>query len=253
MKTIAIIQARMGSSRLPGKMMKLINNKPIIWYVINSVKQIKSVDNIVVATSTEKNNDILIEEVKKYGVDVFVGSENDVLDRYYQAAKKFKAKVIVRITADCPLIDSEVVEKVIEAFKENKCDYASNTLTLSYPDGLDVEVFSFDALEKTWREAKQESEREHVTPYIKVGKNESKFKKINIKNKEDLSHLRLTLDYKEDFNLIKEIIEKINKNTIYLNDILKLIKKEPELLKINNMFKRNEGYQKSVKEDKNGM
>ncbi|TKJ17321.1 acylneuraminate cytidylyltransferase [Candidatus Woesearchaeota archaeon B3_Woes] len=241
MKIVAIIQARMGSSRLPGKMMKLINNKPIIWHVINNVKTVKSINSIVIATSTEKNNDILIEEVKKYGVDVFVGSENDVLDRYYQAAKTFKADVIVRITADCPLIDSEVVERVIEVFKENKCDYASNTLPPSYPDGLDVEVFSFDTLEKTWKEAKQESEREHVTSYMKVGKNESKFKKINIKNKEDLSHIRLTLDYEEDFNLIKEIIERINKNQIHLSDILELIKKDPRLLNINNKFERNNG------------
>jgi len=241
MKTVAIIQARMGSSRFPGKMMQLINNKPIIWYVIDSVKQVKLIDKIVLASTKNKEDQILLEKAKEYGIGGFAGNENDVLDRYYQCAKKFRADIILRVTGDCPLVDPEVIEKVIKMFQDNECDYCSNTLPPTYPDGLDVEVFSFKTLETAWKESKTQKDREHVTSYIRVGENEKKFKKLNLENGEDLSHIRLTLDQKEDFILIKKIFERINKNPIYLKDIIDLIKKDPELLQINNQFERNNG------------
>jgi len=248
MKIIAIIQARMGSTRLPGKMMKLLNDKPLIWYVINKVKQTKFIDKVILATSKDENNIPLIEEVKKYGMDYFIGEEADVLDRYYQCAKQFEADVIVRVTGDCPLIDSAVIDKVIKIFKENDIDYATNTLPPTYPDGLDVEVFSFETLEKTWKEASLKSEREHVTAYIR--KHKEMFKCINLENDENLSNLRLTVDENEDLIFMNKLVNIIGSDNYDLKKILDVIKKNPELLKINNKFSRNEGYEKSLKKDK---
>ncbi len=247
MAVVAIIQARMGSTRFPGKMLKQLRQKPLIWHVINRVKQAKLVDKIVLATSANKNNEPLIKEVEKYDLDVFVGDENDVLDRFYQCAKKFNATTIVRVTGDCPLIDPDVIDDVVRLFKKNKLDYASNVLPPTYPDGLDVEVFSFAALEKAWNEAKLKSEREHVTPYI--WKNEHIFKRMTHKNDEDLSSIRLTVDEERDLVLVNSIIQKIGSNEYRLKDIMKVIRENPSLLKINMDIERNEGYQKSLKED----
>jgi spore coat polysaccharide biosynthesis protein SpsF (cytidylyltransferase family) len=166
MAVVAIIQARMGSVRFPGKMLKQLGDKPLIWHVIHRVQQATLVDKVVLATSVNENNKPLVREVQSYGVDSYVGDENDVLDRFYQCAKKFKATTIVRITGDCPFSDPEVIDAVISLFQKKRLDYASNVLPPTYPDGLDVEVFSFDALEKAWKEATLQSEREHVTPYI---------------------------------------------------------------------------------------
>jgi len=248
MKTVAIIQARMGSTRLPGKTMMLLSDKTMIWHVIEATKHSKLIDEIVVATSTEKNNDVLIKELKKYKIDYYAGSEDDVLDRYYLCAKKFKADVIVRVTSDCPLIDPKIIDKVIQASRDQGCDYCSNRDPPTYPDGYDTEVFTFEALERAWKESDLMSEREHVTPYL--WKNKNKFKNYNVEHEEDLSELRLTVDEQEDLELSRKIIEKIGKFPIYLNDVLALFKKEPELLKINKHIGRNEGYAKSIKGDK---
>ena len=247
MAVVAIIQARMGSTRFPGKMLKLLGDKPLIWQVVHRVQQATLVDKVVLATSINKNNKPLVQEVQSYGVDCFVGDENDVLDRFYQCAKKFKASTIVRVTGDCPFIDPEVIDAVISLFKKNALDYASNVLPPTYPDGLDVEVFSFAALEKAWKEAKLQSEREHVTPYI--WKNETIFKRMTHKNKEDLSSIRLTVDEEKDLVLVNTIIQKIGKPDFLLKDIMKVIRENPAFLKINKDIERNEGYQKSLHED----
>ncbi len=243
-----IIQARMRSTRLPGKVLKEINGKPIIFYVLDQVSKSKFINEIIVASTTNPNDKILIDKVNSMDYKVFSGSEDDVLDRYYQTARKFGSKIIVRVTSDCPLIDPEVIDKVIQVFQETNCDYCSNVLPPTYPDGLDVEVFSFNALERAWSEAKLMSEREHVTPHF--WKNPNKFKIENVSNDEDLSYIRLTIDEKEDFILIEKVINKIKKNPILLRDIMELIDNEPELLEINKQFSRNEGYTKSVREDK---
>ena len=250
MAVVAIIQARMGSTRFPGKMLKLLGDKPLIWHVVHRVQQATLVDKVVLATSINKNNKPLVQEVQSYGVDCFVGDENDVLDRFYQCAKKFKASTIVRVTGDCPFIDPEVIDAVISLFKKNALDYASNVLPPTYPDGLDVEVFSFAALEKAWKEAKLQSEREHVTPYI--WKNETIFKRMTHKNKEDLSSIRLTVDEEKDLVLVNTIIQKIGKPDFRLKDIMKVIRENPTFLKINKGIERNEGYQKSLHEDHMG-
>jgi len=235
MKIVAIIQARMGSTRLPGKVMKLILGKPVILWVLERVSLSKLIDKIVVAIPSGKENDVIVDAIKEYDDKIIIsrGSEDDVLDRYYQAAVKTDADVVVRITSDCPLIDPVVIDNVIEQFLDNDCDYCSNNLKRTYPIGLDTEVFSFDVLAKAWGEAKNDYEREHVTPYIK--ENPDKFKLLNVSNDVDLSHLRWTLDTKEDLEFIKVIYERIypKKHMFFMKDILDMLQKQPELIEIN--------------------
>lgn len=235
MKVVAIIQARMGSTRLPGKVMKEILGKPVILWDLDRISISKLIDEIVVAIPYGKENDVIADTIKKYNDKIVTtrGSEDDVLDRYYQAAVKADADVVVRITSDCPLIDPVVINQVIEQFLDNDCDYCSNSLIRSYPRGLDTEVFSFKALEEAWNEATKDSEREHVTPYII--ENPDKFKLLNVANSSDLSHLRWTLDTKEDFEFINAIYERIfpKKQLFLMDDVLKLMDKEPELIDIN--------------------
>jgi glutamate-1-semialdehyde 2,1-aminomutase/spore coat polysaccharide biosynthesis protein SpsF len=247
-KVVALIQARMGSTRLPGKMLAPLLDKPLITWVIERAKKAKLVDAVVLATSQEEKNKVLINAARKSGIECFAGSENDVLDRFYQCAKKFKARNIVRITGDCPLIDPQIIDEVITLFKDNELDYACNVLPPTYPDGFDVEVFSFKSLERAWKEAKLPSEREHVTPYI--WKNQDLFKRMTLKNNEDLSKIRLTVDEKEDLVVVENILKKIGFDDFRLADVVRVIKDNPRLLEPNNKFKRNEGYEKSLKEDK---
>jgi dTDP-glucose 4,6-dehydratase len=244
----SIIQARMDSTRLPGKVMMKIKDKPLLYYDIDQVRASKLINKVIVATTTSPHDDVIEKAVNAIGFDVYRGSENDVLDRYYQTAKKFNVDVIVRITSDCPLIDPVVIDEVIQKFLDTQCDYCSNVQPPTYPDGLDVEVFSFAALERAWKEAKLMSEREHVTPYL--WKNTDKFKIEKVVNDKDLNRYRLTVDQKEDFDLVALIYAKIRKRPILLNDLMELFKKEPELIQINAKYTRNEGYAKSVKEDK---
>ena len=173
---LAIVQARMDSTRLPGKVLKEVNGKPLIEILFQRLSRSKEIDEIILATSKNLENDRLAETVEKLGFDVFRGSENDVLDRYYQAAKPYSPKAVVRITGDCPIIDPQLVDKVISLYKESNVDYASNTDPPTYPDGLDTEVFSFAVLEAAHRQAEEPFEREHVTPFILAN---GQFKRIN--------------------------------------------------------------------------
>jgi len=235
MKIVAIIQARMGSTRLPGKVMKEILGKPVILWDLDRISPSKLIDEIVVAIPYGKENDVIVDTIKEYNDKIVTtrGSEDDVLDRYYQAAVKTDADVVVRITSDCPLIDPVVIDNVIEQFLDNDCDYCSNSLIRTYPRGLDTEVFSFKALEKAWNEATKDYEREHVTLYII--ENPYKFKLLNVANDIDLSHLRWTLDTKEDFEFINAVCKRIipKKQLSLMDDVLELLSKEPELIEIN--------------------
>ena len=232
---VAIIQARMGSTRLPRKVMKEILGKPVILWDLDRISLSKFIDAIVVAIPYGKENDVIVDTIKEYNDKRVTtrGSEDDVLDRYYQAAVQTNADVVVRITSDCPLIDPLVIDSVIEQFLDNDCDYCSNSLTRTYPRGLDTEVFSFKALETAWNEATKDYEREHVTPYII--ENPDKFKLINVANDIDLSHLRWTLDTEEDFEFINTVYKKIipKKKLFLMDDILELLNKKPELIEIN--------------------
>ena len=235
---VAIIQARLTSSRFPKKILQKIENETLIELLIKRLKKSKYLDKIVLAIPNNKRNKSLRNKISK-NIEIFSGSENDVLDRYFQAAKRFKANIIVRICGDCPLIDPKVVDKIVSFYKKNDFDYVSNTIRPTYPDGLDVEVFNFETLRTVWMKAKLNTDREHVTKYII---NNHEFRKKNILYKEDLSDLRLTVDEKIDLEQIKQIYNKLKKNKNFgIEEINKLYKKNPKIFKINNKIKRNEG------------
>lgn len=242
----AIIQARMGSTRLPRKVMLNILGKTVLWHVANRVSQARSIDELIIATTIDVEDDAVAEFCRVNDILVFRGSENDVLDRYYQCAKEYDIKDIVRITSDCPLHDPNVIDIVVDEYLIGDYDYVSNTIEYTFLDGLDVEVFSFDALEEAWKNAKLPSEREHVTPYIR--KNEG-FTKKNVSSSKKYPPYRLTLDYQEDYEFIKKIYEGIGKEMFYLDDIAKFLEKNPELLRINQHIEMNEGYTASLKAD----
>jgi len=248
MKVAAIIQARMGSTRLPGKVMKEILGKPVILWDLDRVYLSKLIDEIVVAIPYGKENDVIVDTITKYNDKIITtrGSEVDVLDRYYRAAVQTNADVVVRITSDCPLIDPVVIDQVIKQFLDNDCDYCSNSLARTYPRGLDTEVFSFKALEDAWDEAKRDYEREHVTPYII--ENPDKFKLLNLANDTDLSYLRWTLDTKEDFEFINAVYKRIYpKKTLFsMEDVLELLDKEPELIDINRHNEQKQVHQETA-------
>lgn len=249
-KIVAIIQVRMDSTRFPKKALAEILGQPMTIRLLERVKKSRLINEIVVATTTRSIDDPLAEVVREYGISIFRGSYQDVLDRYYQTAKNFHADIIVRITGDCPLIDPIIVDLVIQLFLDNEYDYVNNTLVPTYPDGLDVEVFSFKTLEETWKEATLLSEREHVTPYIK--KHPEKFRIGHIGNEVDLSHLRWTVDREKDLEFVREIFKRLyNKKPFFLmDDIVQLLRKHPELKEINLGIWRNESYLKSLQKDK---
>lgn len=245
---MAVIQARMSSTRLPGKVLMEIGGKPALYHVVNRVRKAAAIDRVIVAASRNPADDSLQSYCETLDVVCFRGDENDVLDRFYQAAVQYPAGVIVRITADCPLLDPSVTDRVVQAFLDERCDYASNTLICTYPDGLDVEVFTFQALERAWREARLLSEREHVTPYIK--KHPEIFRLKNVKHDCDLSSLRWTLDEPADLEFIRAVYDGASREFFGMEEILSWLQSHPELGRINQGIQRNEGYQKSLREDR---
>lgn len=244
-----IIQARMGSRRLPGKVLKSISGRPMLWHVLMRVRQAKSVDTIIIATSDEAADNPIADFCAQEGVSCFRGNESDVLDRFYHAARWIGADVIVRITADCPMIDPVVLDAVVTAYHKNRCDYACNAIRRTYPDGLDTEVFPFEVLEKAWKEASLKSEREHVTPYI--WKNEEQFNLHHVMQEQDLSALRWTVDEPEDLTFVRSIYEHLYVPNVvfHMEDILGLLRTHPELSTLNDGFTTNDGYQRSLEDD----
>jgi len=237
---LAIIQARYNSTRFPGKVIQKIDNKTILEILIKRLSKSKYISKIIVACSKNPKDKTILDICKKLGVNYFTGSENDVLDRFYKAAKKYKGVSIVRITADCPLLDYQIVDDVISNFFLKKVDYASNIHPPTFPDGLDVEVFKFSALKEAYIKTRQSTEREHVTPFII---NNKRFKKFNLKNYKDYSFLRLTLDEKEDFILIKKIINNFKNNLNFnFKNIVTLYENQKNFFLINNHLTRNDGY-----------
>ena len=241
MRIVALVQARMGSTRLPNKVMKPIQGIPMIELLLKRLSKASLVNEIVVATSLEPVNQVLVDHVKNIGFNVFQGSENDVLDRFYKAATIYKADIVIRITADCPLIDPSLVDELITEFlKRGDLDYISNAMSPSYPDGLDTEVFTFEALKSASENAILLPEREHVTPYIiKSGL----FRTVNMPYKQNLSNERWTVDQEEDFQVISNVFNhffpRINFGWL---EVLKLRNEKPELFYANQKIMRNEGY-----------
>lgn len=248
----AIIQARMGSKRLPGKVMINIQGKPVLQLVVERVTQSNLINKVIIATSIESMNDNIRNFCVENNILVYSGSEDNVLDRFYQAAKINMVKqddIIVRITADCPLIDPEIIDKVIEEFQNKNADYAANVINPTFPDGLDCEALRFSTLIKVWENALLTSEREHVTLYIR--NHPELFNIVSIENNMDLSKLRWTLDEKEDLDLISSIYKNLYSiNPFFrLKDILNLLEEKPELNHINSKYVRNEGLLKSLEID----
>ncbi|KAF3978341.1 MAG: spore coat protein [Methylococcales symbiont of Iophon sp. n. MRB-2018] len=241
---LAILQARTSSSRLPNKVLKKILGKEMILHQINRIQHSKLIDKIVVATSDNAEDMAIVELCKQHNIDVFTGDLDNVLDRFYQCSIKFKPEHIVRLTADCPVADYQVIDKVVEYYLNGKYDYCGTAET--FPDGLDVEIFSLKSLINTWENATLTSEKEHVTYYI--NQNSGNFKIGYLENNQDLSTMRWTVDEPEDFILIEEIYKNLYpKNPNFLMaDILNLLKQQPVLATINSQFKRNEGLQKSL-------
>ena len=230
--TTAIIQARMTSTRLPGKVMADICGQPSLSLMLSRVRRANRLDKIVVATTDNETDDPVAELCRELGVAVFRGDEADVLGRYVQAAEEHNADPVVRLTADCPMIEPAVIDLAIEEFANRGCDYISNGLVRSYPDGLDVEVFSMEALRRAEREAEHPFSREHVTPYIKSQGPEFPsvpFSLANLEYEADFSHVRWTLDTPEDLELLRELVAKLPENFTWL-EALAAATKSPKLL-----------------------
>ncbi len=243
---VAIVQARMGSSRLPGKVLVDIDGEAMLGRVVSRVAGAHAIDQTVVATTTRPEDDIIAAYCEERGFQLFRGSDEDLIERYYQAAKQFAADAIVRITGDCPLIDGAVIDRVIAAYLSEHCDYASNTLVCTYPDGLDTEVFSFSALETAWSEARRASDREHVTPFIRSSR---RFRLCNVENElgRSLRHFRWTVDEPCDLQFVRAVYARLRaKENFGWREVLSLLDAEPALAQLNPGPVRNEGYYLSL-------
>ncbi|WP_271808464.1 glycosyltransferase family protein [Clostridium beijerinckii] len=235
MKVVCIMQARVGSSRLPGKVLKEICGRTVLEHDINRLKLVSNIDEIVIATTVEEQDDEIVKESNRLGVKCFRGSENDVLSRYYFAAKENNADVIVRVTSDCPCLDYNILNDMIKLFlqRSNDIDYINNTMDRTYPRGYDSEIFTFNILENAFNNAKRDYEREHVTPYMYDLNN--KFRLMSYKNSSDYSRYRVTLDTPEDLKVITAIYESLFKKNEYflLEDVIEFLDKNPQIANIN--------------------
>jgi spore coat polysaccharide biosynthesis protein SpsF len=243
----AIIQARTTSSRLPNKVLKKILNKTMLEHIIYRVSKSKYIKDIIIATTTNKEDELIVKFAENNGILCYRGSENNVLERYYECAKLYNVDNIVRITSDDPFKDPIIIDEVIELFTNNKLDYANNFTIPSYPEGLDVEVFSFNTLRYVYENADKDYEKEHVTPYIWMN-HPKKFKIDILKSKIDYSDIRLTVDTKEDFVFATKIYERLYKedDIFHLYDIIELLKKDKLLQKYMPNIRRNDGLLKSM-------
>ena len=250
LKTILITQARTGSTRLPGKVLKQINGKSLLEIHLERLKKCSKISEIIVATTVNDEDAIIYDKALEWGFSSFTGSETDVLDRFYQSVKDKNPDWIVRVTSDCPLIDPELVDEIVTFVQENNCDYGSNGLIENYPDGQDVEVFKFSALKIAWENALLKSEREHVTPYIRNNSdfnNGNLFKAINFPCDSDFSKIRMTVDEQRDFDLMEILIHQLGTEKTWLTYTNFII--ENDLTKVNGQIIRNEGLIKSLKND----
>jgi spore coat polysaccharide biosynthesis protein SpsF (cytidylyltransferase family) len=251
MKIIAITQARYGSTRLPGKILKTVKGKTLLEIHLLRILQAKQVSKLKMATTIENGADEIVAIGQKLNVESYKGSISDVLERFYYTALPENPDYVVRLTSDCPLIDPDEIDTVISACVSENVDYASNALIPTFPDGIDVEVFRFAALEKAYRQAKIKSDREHVTPYIwrnSTEKGGTLFSSFAVKNGEDFSNYRLTVDEEADFKLIEHLISTLGTDKSW-QEYVTYLNRHPDLLKINAQIARNEGYQKSLNKD----
>ena len=246
---LAILQARCSSSRLPNKVLKPILGKPMLLHQIERLRNSEMIDKLIVATSSDATDDDIEKMCLNNNIEVFRGDLDNVLDRFYQCASLYNPKYVVRLTGDCPLADWKIIDKVIQHCLKGGFDYVRTSE--KFPDGLDVGIMTASALKIAWKNAKIPSEIEHVTQYI--GKNPKQFKNGKYDCDQNLSHHRWTVDEPEDFIMVESVYKALyQKNPLFLtNDILELLREQPDLVEINNSFTRNEGLKKSLKEDKN--
>ena len=244
----AIVQARMGSTRLPGKTLADVAGKPMLARLVERARRIPGVERVIIATTEKPADEAILRFAADHDLPAYAGSEEDVLDRFYQAARRFGVSVVVRVTPDCPLLDPAVSGLVVDRFVEARgaVDYASNTHPPTFPDGLDTEVFSFAALARAWREATAPSEREHVTAYI--WKHPELFRLLNVARDPDLSDRRWTVDEPTDLEFARAVYDRLGE-TFGVDDVLALLRRQPELEAINRGPARNEGYARSVRAD----
>lgn len=247
-KVAAIIQARMTSTRLPGKVLMEVMERPLLSYQIERLRYSKLIKSIIIATTVNKEDDPIVELCQKEDIAFYRGSEDDVLDRYYQAAKKYNVKHIIRLTADCPLIDPKICDLVVEKYISADADYVHTGQ--SFTEGLGCEVFKFHVLEKVWKNAHLKSEREHVTLHIRNCWEE--FHCITLENEIDDSKYRITVDEKNDFFVVKALLESLYfkcKKPFLIDDVKKNLEEHPEIYALNANVVRNEGLLKSLKEN----
>ena len=236
-KVVIITQARTGSTRLPAKVLKKIGDKTILEIHLDRALMVKNANELILATTIDPKDDAIVEIGQRKGIKVYRGSESDVLDRYYQAAKMSNADVIVRITSDCPLNDANVIDSIIEEHLKYNKDFTSNIIERYFPDGLDVEIFNFEALEKAWTEANEQKDREHVTYYIwqnsdLMGKSIFTAHNVITENQANYADFRLTLDYTEDFKLFEKLITNLGIYRPWL-DYVTFLQQHPEVRALN--------------------
>lgn len=253
MSVILVTQARIGSSRLPGKVLKKIGNKTLLDIHLERIKKSKLVDEIIVATTTEEGSQKIVDIADNQDVGYYKGSIDNVLDRFYKSVAAKAPDWIVRVTSDCPLLDPDVIDLVISTALKNDVDYCSNTLFEDFPDGQDVEVFKFSALKKAWEEATSIVDKEHVTPYIHRNssvKGGNLFTSLDVPCFKNYNQIRMTVDEPEDFEVITWIINQVGAGKTWI-EYVEFMEENKEKL-INSSIIRNEGYLKSIKKEKNG-
>ncbi|NLD95020.1 MAG: cytidyltransferase [Fibrobacter sp.] len=241
----AIIQARMGSTRFPNKIFENISGTPLIEHVVNRLLPSKTIKKVIIATTQNPKDDVLVEWCAKKKITFYRGSEDDVLGRYYGAAENFGATEIVRVTADDPCKDWRIIDSVVDLLRKEKLDFAYNNKPPSFPEGVDTEVFTFDAIKKSYKNAKDQFEREHVTQYMY--RNPGLFKQMNYSFGKDLSHIRLTIDTQKDIEFVREIYKELykpNGSPFSLDELLIFLSSRPELLEINSGVARSAMYSK---------
>lgn len=239
MNKVAIIQARMSSARLPGKVLREINGEPLLAYQIRRARRAKLIDTLVVATSLSNTDDEISDFCRKFQIECFRGSKNDVLNRYYRCAKKYNADIVIRLCADNPLVDPVTIDELIQFYMTSKVDYASNGCppeTTTFPDGADLEVFSMEALKRAHLEASSSHDREHVTFYLwKYGNG---FSTAQFTSQNDWSEYRYTVDYPEDFEVVRFVIKELSRRQSFghLEEIVRIIEQNPRIKEINSSY-----------------
>ena len=250
MKTVAVVQARMGSTRLPGKVMMDIVGKPMLWHHVNRLRKARLVNQVVVATTDQERDRPIRSFAEGNGIPYYAGSELDLVDRLYQTANKFGADVVVRVTGDCPLVDPQVIDRMLAYYADNRdrLDYVCNNSPPTYPDGLDAEVISVRALERVWSEVTDPFQREWISSNFR--EHPEKYVIANVENDQDLSSMRWTVDYEDDLKFVRAVYERLHRGgeVFLMKEVLELLSREPELAEISNGHRRDQAYTEALKE-----